>query len=134
MIVRKTPAEIEKMRAAGRIVAEVLETLARSIVPGVSRTADLDLLAERVCRERGAIPAFLNYRGYPASTCIAVNETVVHGIPGDRVLKNGDIVSLDFACSLDGCFADAAVTVPVGEISPEARRLLTVTRECLYKG
>jgi methionyl aminopeptidase len=134
MIRRKTAAEIEKMRITGRVVAEVLDAMAKAMVPGVTRTADLDQLASRLCRQRGAIPAFLGYRGFPASTCISVNEAVVHGIPGARVLMDGDIVSLDFACSIDGYFADAAVTVPVGQVSPEARRLIAVTRECLYKG
>lgn len=122
------------MRAAGRIVAEVLRAMETAIAPGLTRTSDLDRLAADLCRRRGAVPAFLGYRGYPAATCISVNDAVVHGIPNDRVLQNGDIVSVDFACSLDGYFADAAVTLPVGEISSEARRLITVTRECLYKG
>jgi len=134
MILRKSPAEIEKMRAAGRVVTEVLRAMQDAIVPGVTRTADLDRLADDIARRRGAVPAFLGYRGFPANTCISVNEAVVHGIPGARVLQQGDLVSLDFACSLDGYFADAAVTVPVGEVSAEARRLLTVTRECLNKG
>jgi len=122
------------MRAAGRIVAEVLQALEAALVPGVTRTVDLDRVASDLCRRRGAVPAFLGYRGYPATTCISVNEAVVHGIPNERVLQNGDIVSIDFACSLNGYFADAAVTLPVGEISPEVRRLLTVTRESLHKG
>lgn len=122
------------MRAAGRVVAEVLDAMAGAIVPGVTRTADLDRLAVAISHRRGATPAFLGYRGYPASTCISINEAVVHGIPDDRLLREGDIVSLDFACSVDGYFADAAVTVPVGEVSSEARRLIAVTRECLYKG
>lgn len=131
---RKTAAEIEKMRVAGRVVAEVLDALARAIVPGVTRTSDLDQLALQIARSRGATPAFMGYRGYPANTCISVNEVVVHGIPGPRVLQNGDLVSMDFACSVDGYFADAAVTVAVGEINPQAQRLLQVTRECLFKG
>ena len=134
MVARKSLAEIEKMRVAGHVVAEVLAAMSAAILPGVTRTADLDRLAEDICRRRGGIPAFLGYRGYPASTCISVNEAVVHGIPGERVLREGDVVSVDFACSVGGYFADAAVTVPVGTVSPEARRLLQVTRECLYKG
>jgi methionyl aminopeptidase len=134
MIVRKTASEIERMRASGAIVAEVLEAISQAIVPNVTRTIELDQLAARLARERGAIPAFLGYRGFPANTCISVNETVVHGIPNDRVLKSGDIVSVDFACSLDGAFADAAITLPVGEISPEAERLLKVTQESLFVG
>lgn len=134
MIVRKTAADIEKMRAAGRVVAWVLDGLARAIVPEETRTADLDKLAARLVQEHGAKPAFLGYKGYPATTCISVNDEIVHGIPSERVLKNGDVVSLDFACSLRGYFADAAVTVGVGEISESAQRLLAVTRECLYVG
>ena len=134
MIVRKTPVEIEKMRVAGRVVAEVLKAVESAIVPGVTRTADLDLLALQIAQKRGAIPAFKGYRGFPANTCISVNEAVVHGIPGERILRNGDIVSFDFACSVGGYFADAAVTLPVGEVSSEAKRLIAVTRECLYKG
>lgn len=135
MIVRKTGGEIEKMRAAGRIVAEVLQGIADAIVPGVTTTADLDRVAETVCARTGAVPAFLGYHGYPARTCISVNDAVVHGIPADgHVLRAGDIVSVDFACSLNGYFADAAVTLPVGDVSPEARRLIAVTREALYKG
>jgi methionyl aminopeptidase len=91
-------------------------------------------LAEALCRERGGIPTFLGYKDFPAAACISVNEAVVHGIPDGRVLVDGDIVSFDFACSVNGYFADAAVTLPVGQISEEAKRLLIVTRECLYKG
>jgi methionyl aminopeptidase len=134
MIGRKTAAEIEKMRAAGRVVAEVLTAIERAIVPDVTRSKDLDLLAVQIAERRGAVPAFLGYRGYPASTCISVNDAVVHGIPGDQVLQNGDLVSVDFACSVGGYFADAAVTLPVGDVGPEVQRLLTVTRQCLFKG
>jgi len=134
MIVRKSAAEIEKMRAAGRIVGEVLEAVRESIVPGKTTTSDLNDLADNICRERGGVPTFLGYRGFPAVACISVNEAVVHGIPDGRVLKDGDIVSFDFACTLDGYVADAATTIPVGTISPEARKLLAVTREALYQG
>lgn len=134
MIVRKTPAEIEKMRVAGRVVAEVLDGVSKAIVPGVTRTADLDMLALQIARKHGAIPAFKGYRGFPANLCVSINEQVVHGIPGERVLVSGDIVSVDFACSVNGFYADAAVTLAVGEVSPEARKLLAVTREALYKG
>jgi methionyl aminopeptidase len=134
MIVRKSAGEIEMIRVAGRVVAEVLDALAAGIVPGLTRTADLDRMAAQICERRGAVPAFLGYRGFPACTCISVNEAVVHGIPDGRVLIDGDLVSVDFACSVNGYFADAAVTVPVGAIDAEARRLLTVTREALFKG
>ena len=94
MIVRKSAAEIERMRTAGRIVAEVLETVRESIVPGKTTTQDLNDIAEALCRERGGVPTFLGYRDFPASACISVNEAVVHGIPDGRVLQSGDIVSL----------------------------------------
>ena len=134
MIVRKTPADVEKMRVAGRIVAEVLDAVEKSVVPDVTTTADLNRLAETICRDRGGYPTFLGYNAFPAAACISVNEVVVHGIPGGRVLRSGDLVSFDFACTLNGFVADAAITIPVGDVSPEARRLLGVTREALYRG
>lgn len=134
MIVRKSAADIEKMRAAGRIVAEVLETVEKSVEPGKTTTEDLNRLAEDICRGRGGVPTFLGYNNFPRSACISVNEAVVHGIPGGRVLQSGDLVSFDFACTLDGYIADAAITIPVGDVSPEANRLLGVTREALYQG
>lgn len=134
MIVRKTPADVEKMRAAGRIVAEVLSTVENAVVPEVTTTGDLNRIAEAICRERGGYPTFLGYNKFPAAACISVNNEVVHGLPGKRVLRNGDLVSFDFACTLNGFVADAAITISVGEVSPEARRLLSVTREALYQG
>src|SRR5262245_20546223 len=107
------------MRRAGRIVAEVLERLQREVRPGIT-TLDLDQIAEQMTHERGAVPAFKGYRVgarvYPASLCVSINEEVVHGIPSARVLRDGDIVGLDFGVSCDGFYADAAVTVPVGEV------------------
>ena len=134
MIVRKTAADVERMRAAGRIVAEVLDAVEKSVVPGETTTGDLNRLAETICRERGGYPTFLGYNKFPAAACISVNEAVVHGIPGGRVLRHGDVVSFDFACTLNGYIADAAITIAVGDISPEAQRLLGVTREALYQG
>ncbi|MBC8141845.1 MAG: type I methionyl aminopeptidase [Armatimonadetes bacterium] len=134
MIVRKTPADVEKMRAAGRIVAEVLASVEKAVVPEVTTTGDLNRLAEAICRERGGYPTFLGYNKFPAAACISVNNEVVHGLPGGRVLRSGDLVSFDFACTLNGFVADAAITIPVGEVSSEARRLLGVTREALYQG
>ncbi len=127
----KSRDEIERIREAGLVVHEVLEELARSVAPGVT-TAELDRLAEARTRERGAVPAFKGYHGYPASLCISVNDEVVHGIPSPgRVLRRGDIVGLDFGVVLHGFYGDAARSVPVGEASPEALRLLATTREAL---
>jgi methionyl aminopeptidase len=127
----RTPDEIARMREAGLVVAEVLDVLARAAVPGAT-TAELDALARERARARGAAPAFLGYHGYPASLCISVNDEVVHGIPSARrALQEGDIVGLDFGVELGGWFADAARTVAVGRISPEAERLLEAGREAL---
>ncbi len=133
MILLKSPAEIAKMEVASRIVAEILEEIKGRIRPGVE-TRELDELAEELCRRHRVQPAFKGYRGYPASLCIAVNEEVVHGIPGPRKLKAGDLVSLDFGVRYDGFYGDAAITVPVGEVSPKAQLLLKATEESLYAG
>lgn len=114
-------------------MAQALQRLKEAIRPGVT-TGELDRLAEDFIRRHGGMPAFKGYRGYPASLCVSVNEEVVHGIPGDRKLREGDIVSLDLGVVMEGYYGDAAITVPVGEISEEARRLLKVTEEALYKG
>lgn len=129
----KTPAEIEKMRAAGKIVAEVLKILEAAVRPGVS-TKELDQIAASAIKQRKALPAFLNYCGYPAVICASINEEVVHGIPdAARILREGDIVSIDMGVILDGYYGDAAVTVPVGRVKPQAQRLVDVTRQCLEK-
>jgi methionyl aminopeptidase len=138
MIVLKTPEEIEVMRAANRIVAEVLAELRRRVRPGVS-TAELDRVAEDLTRRRGAVPAFKGYevagRVFPASVCISINEEVVHGIPSERrVLQEGDIVGLDFGVRYKGYYGDAAVTVAVGQADVEADRLMRATREALTAG
>jgi methionyl aminopeptidase len=133
VIVCKSPAEIEKMRAASVVVADVLGELAAMVAPGVS-TLDLDAAAERLVRAAGAEPAFKGYRGYPSTLCASVNEQVIHGIPSKRPLVEGDIVSLDMGVKLNGFFGDSAVTVPVGHVSDEAKRLLRVTEEALEKG
>lgn len=134
MIVCKSPDEIERMRAANQLVAEILERLQAMVAPGVS-TADLDAFVEREVRAAGAEPAFKGYRGFPASLCASINDEVVHGIPSrTRVLKEGDIVSLDMGVRLDGFFGDSAVTVPVGRVGERVQRLLAVTREALEKG
>jgi len=133
VIVCRSAAELEKMRAAGRLVGEVLTALTPSVVPGVT-TAELDEVAEKMITDAGAIPAFKGYHGYPATICSSINEEVIHGIPsGQRVLREGDILSIDVGASLEGYFGDSAITLPVGHVSEEAARLLTVTEEALYK-
>ncbi len=134
MITLKTNAEIEKMRIAGRVVADALTMLAESIVPGKTTTGELDRLAEEFLQMRGAIPSFKGYRGYPSVVCVAVNEEVVHGIPGPRVLNEGDIVGIDLGAIVDGYHGDSAITIPVGEISAQAAKLLEVGRAALFCG
>jgi len=132
MIVCKSPAEIARMRAASALVAAVLTDLEGTIGPGVS-TGELDERAEATIREAGATPAFKGYHGYPATLCVSINEEVIHGIPSrKRLLKDGDIVSVDVGAVLDGFVGDSAVTFPVGAISESAARLLRVTQEALY--
>ncbi len=121
------------MRAAGRLVGEVLTALAAAVEPGVS-TQDLDAIAERMIVGAGATPAFKGYHGYPATICSSINEEVIHGIPSrQRALQEGDIISIDVGASLDGYYGDSAITVPVGRISDEAATLLRVTEDALYK-
>jgi methionyl aminopeptidase len=134
MIHLKSKEEIKKMRSAAQIVVEVLNTLKESVGPGVS-TWDLDRMAEEVAIKRGAKPAFKGYSDYPGSVCFAINSEVVHGIPSKKkILKEGDIVGIDFGVILDGFYGDSAITVPVGEISALAHKLLQVTEESLLKG
>jgi methionyl aminopeptidase len=138
MIVLRSRQEIELIRAACQIVAEVLQRLVEVVAPGVS-TAELDALAETWTRERGAVPAFKGYnvggRVYPSSLCVSINEEVVHGMPSPkRILKAGDIVGLDYGAVYKGYYGDSAVTVAVGAVSEEAERLMRVTRESLYCG
>jgi len=122
------------MREAGRIVAVTLQELRENVRPGVA-TAALDAIAERTVLALGALPAFKGYSGFPASTCLSVNEEVVHGIPNPaRVLEEGDILSIDFGAIYQGFYGDSAITVGVGQISEEARKLLTVTEAALYEG
>ena len=139
MINIKTRAEIEKMRRSGRIVAETLSLIEAAIKPGVT-TASLDALAMEECRRQQAIPVFKNYphprkgKPFPAAICVSVNEEVVHGIPGERVLREGDIVSVDFGVIADGYAGDAAITVPVGEVAPVLMNLIKTTEESLLRG
>jgi methionyl aminopeptidase len=130
----KRPEEIEKMRAAGKVVAQALKAMNEAIVPGKTTMLELDAIAAKIIEDAGGSPSFLGYKGYPAATCISINEVVVHGIPSERVLQEGDIVGLDLGVCLDGWIGDSAWTFPVGEISPDAQRLLNVTRESLYQG
>ncbi|MGB6198283.1 MAG: type I methionyl aminopeptidase [Candidatus Acidiferrales bacterium] len=130
MIVCKSPSELETMHRAGLVVWDVLNSLRQMVKPGMT-TMELDQFAERRAIEQEARPAFKNYRGYPASLCTSVNEQVVHGIPSDRRLRDGDILSIDFGVELGGYYADAALTVPVGAIRPELEKLLDVTRASL---
>jgi len=133
VIVCRSAAELERMRAAGRLVAEVLAELSQLVAPGVT-TADLDEMAEKRIRNAGATAAFKGYHGYPATICASINEEVIHGIPsGRRVLNEGDVISIDVGASLDGFYGDSAVTLPVGQVSEEAATLLRVTEEALYK-
>jgi methionyl aminopeptidase len=133
VIVCKSAAEIERMRAANALVANVLAELEAMVAPGVT-TRDLDEAAERLVRAAGAEPAFKGYRGYPCTLCASVNEQVVHGIPSTRALDEGDILSLDMGVKLNGFYGDSAVTVAVGRVSDEAATLLRVTQEALEKG
>jgi methionyl aminopeptidase len=133
MVILKLPEEIEKARASNRIVAEVLSKLRDKVKPGV-RTKELDKFAEEVAEKRGAKPAFKGYRGYPHSLCISINEVVVHGMPSERVLEEGDIVSLDFGVCYHGFCGDSALTLPVGKVTEKALRLMEVTEQSLYAG
>ncbi|MDW7729448.1 MAG: type I methionyl aminopeptidase [Bacillota bacterium] len=132
MIKLKSAREINLMRDAGKIVAEVLAEMEKAIREGVT-TAMLDKIAEKIIRKNGAEPAFLGYHNFPASICTSINNEVVHGIPGLRRLKEGDIISIDVGTRLKGYYGDAAATFHVGKISPEARKLIDVTRTSLQK-
>jgi methionyl aminopeptidase len=131
MIVKKSPAEIDKMAAAGEILVRTLELLESKVREGVT-TADLDEAAEKYIRSQGATPAFKGYRGFPGSICASPNSMVVHGIPGPYVLQRGDVISLDVGVVKDGWVADAARTFPVGPVSPVAGKLLDVTKASLF--
>lgn len=130
----KSAREIDLMRESGRLLGIVHDELGKAIRPGIS-TKDIDKLGEELIRSFGCVPNFLNYHGYPASICVSVNEEVVHGIPrADHILKEGDIVSLDAGLIYKGYHSDAARTYAVGEISPEAEKLITVTRQSFFEG
>ncbi len=126
----KSPAEIEAMAAAGRLLGDVFLAVRGLVRPGAT-TAEIDAAVERMIRDAGAVPSFKGYNGFPASACISVNEEVVHGIPSDRRLVEGDVVGIDIGLIRDGWHADSAETLPVGEVAPAATELLRVTAECL---
>jgi methionyl aminopeptidase len=132
VITCRSSVELERLARVNGLVARVLSELMGVVAPGKT-TRELDELAERRLREAGAVPAFKGYHGYPSTICASVNEQVIHGIPNDRPLNAGDILSIDLGAKLDGFFGDSAVTVPVGAVSPEAQRLLTVTKESLER-
>jgi methionyl aminopeptidase len=132
MIIGKSKKELDKMRASGRLVAQVREELRRMVQPGVT-TLELDMAAEKMIREAGALPTFKGYHGYPFSICASVNEQVVHGFPSNYELKDGDIFSLDVGVTLGGYVGDTATTVPVGTVSDSLRKLIRVAEECLER-
>ncbi|MEX2108622.1 MAG: type I methionyl aminopeptidase [Solirubrobacterales bacterium] len=133
MIIHKTPDQIEKMAAAGQILTRCLRILSSKARPGVT-TAELDAAAEKFIRSQGAEPAFKGYRGFPGSICASPNSMVVHGIPGPYELKRGDVLSVDVGVINDGWVADAAITLPIGQIEPDAQKLLDVTKASLFAG
>jgi methionyl aminopeptidase len=133
MVTLKTTEQTAKMREAGKVVAEMLAACRATVRPGIT-TAELDRVAAGVLKRAGAASSFLGYHGYPATICTSVNSEIVHGIPAKRKLKEGDIVGIDAGAIIDGWHADAAITVPVGRISPEAERLIRVTEEALRRG
>ncbi|MCT8136455.1 type I methionyl aminopeptidase [Anaerobacillus sp. CMMVII] len=133
MIICKTPRELDIMRVAGKIVALTHQELQKYIKPGIT-TKELDSIAEKFIRQHDAIPSFKGYNGFTGSICASVNEELVHGIPGDRLLKNGDIISIDIGAKYNGYHGDSAWTYAVGEISDETQKLLDVTEQSLYKG
>jgi len=132
-IIVKSAGEIAAMRRAGMVVASILKILSKKIRSGMT-TGQLDDIAVRELTRYGAIPSFKGYRGFPATVCVSINEEIVHGIPGERVIQEGDIVSLDFGAIVDGFHGDAALTVGVGSISPQAKQLLQITKSCLEVG
>lgn len=133
MIVLKTKSELELMRIAGRISAQALQLGGEMVKPGVT-TAQIDSAIHKFILSQNAVPSFLGYGGFPASACISLNDVVIHGIPGDRVIHEGDIVSIDVGAQYKGFHGDNAATFPAGKISPEAQALMDITKESLYKG
>lgn len=132
-VVLKSPADIEQMQDAGAVVASVHERLLGLVQPGIT-TREIDAVGHDLILAAGGTPSFLNYRGYPASVCTSVNDEILHGIPGDRVLQDGDILSLDLGVYLGGFHGDAAVTIPVGTVEPRLLELIKTTEECFWVG
>ncbi|MBN1524781.1 MAG: type I methionyl aminopeptidase [Spirochaetales bacterium] len=132
MIELKTSEDIDGIRQASGILHEAMDAMEKALAPGIT-TREMDAIARRVIESRGATPAFLGYYDYPASLCISINEEVIHGIPGSRIIQEGDIVGLDCGVIYHGYFSDCAVTLPVGKVSREAEKLITVTKECLAR-
>jgi len=133
MIPLKSENELRIIRSSGAILAKVMRELEKDIKAGIS-TFDIDALAEKLILAQGALPAFKGYRGYPATACISINEEIVHGIPSSRILKEGDIVGLDLGVNYKGYFSDAALTIPIGRISPKVKKLIDVARASLFEG
>ncbi len=133
MVILKSPEEIAKIRRACRIVAEILQEIGSLVRPGIT-TKELDRVAEESIRKKGAVPAFKGYRDYPCTLCTSINETVVHGIPSNRVLQEGDMIGVDCGAIIEGFYGDAARTFSVGKIDPESQRLIDVTQESLHRG
>jgi methionyl aminopeptidase len=133
MILLKSKSDLEKMKKAGEILARVMNKVRESVRVGMS-TIEIDNLAQELIKQEKATPAFLGYRGYPAAICTSINEGVVHGIPGPRVILEGDILSLDLGVKFEGFFSDIAITVGMGRIDPKAKKLIEVTRESLNQG
>src|SRR3972149_3572336 len=133
MLIIKSDEEIVIMRKCGKILAAILDKLRAEIRPGI-KTGQLDIIMAEESRKRGVIPSFKNYRGFPANLCVSVNDEIVHGIPGERILQEGDIVSLDVGAKLNGFHTDAAITIGVGRISKEAEDLIAVTEGSLKSG
>ena len=129
----KTPEQIELMRAAGLVVGGALQVLAETAAPGLT-TRELDAVAEDFIRSRGATPSFKGYNGFPATICVSVNDEIVHGIPGDRVIESGDLVSIDCGAIVEGWHGDAAITVPIGTVDDDEAELLRVTEDALWRG
>jgi methionyl aminopeptidase len=133
VIHRKSPAEIALMREAGLVVAAAIDAVRQAVTPGIT-TRELDAIAEKVIRDAGAVPSFLGYHGFPATLCLSVNDEVVHGIPGSRVIADGDLVSIDCGAIVGGYHGDSAVTVCVGSVPDDLRRLVAVAEEALVRG
>lgn len=135
MIIKKSKSEIESIRVSGKVIAKCLKLIKESVEPGVTTTGDIDKLVEKLVKENKAKASFKNYRGYPSSVCVSVNDVVVHGIPDGRILLEGDLVGIDLGVMLNGWHADAAFTFAVGNKTTElSEKLMKVTREALYKG